>query len=288
MQGYSEDEPSFDQWVRAERLLISESCVPELAVADDDDGFADTPELSSGKVPIIPFGYSHFWSGHGDRSTVPTWARGLGFPKEVADMCGRWRPEASDEYVRNAKAMVLDTQGQIAGKIRAADGRDIVHEGALLKQLGGYCIERGLDAASLEEMFQRIGRCKQLCELGMAIGEPFQLGSVTIPVDDDDETSEIEPPSDDEAKNDKGRHVVSMDSRGGERTLHIVGNCWRRPGIHYAKYQFLDPGEEVSGFHRICIDCVPRDKTQKAKSIAASSDSSSSGSDDSSEDSSNS
>ena len=121
----------------------------------------------------------------------------------------------------------------------------------------------------------------------MAIGVPFQLGSVILP-DDDNETSEIEPPPDDEAKNDKGRHVVSMDSRGGERTWHILGNCWRRPGIHYAKYQVLDPGKEVSGFHRVCIDCFPKNKTLKPKSIALSSDSSSSGSDECSKDSSNS
>jgi hypothetical protein len=45
----------------------------------------------------------------------------------------------------------------------------------------------------------------------------------------DDQLSDVEPPSDDELKLDLGRHVISMDSKGADRTLHVVGNCWRRP-----------------------------------------------------------
>ena len=40
-----------------------------------------------------------------------------------------------------------------------------------------------------------------------------------------------------------GAYVLSLNSRGKSKTLHRVGSCWRTPGIHYSKFEFVDDDE---------------------------------------------
>ena len=53
---------------------------------------------------------------------------------------------------------------------------------------------------------------------------------------------------------DVGRKVVSLSKGNKSRTLHVVGNCWRIPGIHYSNYEFWDEGER-GAYHALCKDC---------------------------------
>ena len=57
-----------------------------------------------------------------------------------------------------------------------------------------------------------------------------------------------------------GAWVVSE----ARKTLHKIGSCWRRPGLHYRRFTLLDP-EEVTDpkaksllYSRLCMDCFPR------------------------------
>ena len=57
-----------------------------------------------------------------------------------------------------------------------------------------------------------------------------------------------------------GAWVVSE----ARKTLHKVGSCWRRPGLHYRRFTLLDQ-EEVTDpkaksllYSRLCLDCFPR------------------------------
>ena len=55
----------------------------------------------------------------------------------------------------------------------------------------------------------------------------------------------------------KGPYVVSMSMRTSVRCLHLVGGCWRQPGVTYFKYEDLGPIADASKYNRVCKQCWP-------------------------------
>ena len=66
-----------------------------------------------------------FWSEHGDRAQLVSWAACLGVCRENLEALGRWKATSSAEYVRTSKLQILNTQqlvsDAIAAKSLAAD-----------------------------------------------------------------------------------------------------------------------------------------------------------------------
>ena len=64
-----------------------------------------------------------------------------------------------------------------------------------------------------------------------------------------------------------GAWVVSE----ARKTLHKVGSCWRRPGLHHRRLTLLDQ-EEITDpkaksllYSRLCSDCFPRRQSWKPR-----------------------
>ena len=78
-----------------------------------------------------------------------------------------------------------------------------------------------------------------------------------------------------------GKRVVSLD-RSSERpmTLHIVGSCYRTPGLHYSKFTVLDDTER-GVYQSLCKECFPKDKDPLDVNLVSSESESESSSDDS-------
>jgi hypothetical protein len=59
----------------------------------------------------------------------------------------------------------------------------------------------------------------------------------------------------------EGTWVVSCMANTKGRTLHRVGRCWRRPGVHYARFTILTEADmeekQVGAYHKVCRDCYP-------------------------------
>ena len=55
----------------------------------------------------------------------------------------------------------------------------------------------------------------------------------------------------------KGPFVVSMSMRTSVRCLHLVGGCWRQPGVTFFKYEDLGPIADASKYNRVCKQCWP-------------------------------
>ena len=55
----------------------------------------------------------------------------------------------------------------------------------------------------------------------------------------------------------KGPYVVSMSVRTRVRCLHLVGGCWRQPGVGYFQYEDLGPIADASKYNRVCKQCWP-------------------------------
>lgn len=53
-----------------------------------------------------------------------------------------------------------------------------------------------------------------------------------------------------------GQFIVSIVGRSQTRTLHRVGECYRRPGEHYSQFEVLgDEPPDASKYHRACQSC---------------------------------
>ena len=84
----------------------------------------------------------------------------------------------------------------------------------------------------------------------------------------------------------KGTFLVSLDTSGRRRTLHQVGRCWRKPGLHFQKFEILGGTEtleqiNIDKYSSICKDCFPegnRCARGELPTDSSSDDSSSSGS----------
>ena len=56
----------------------------------------------------------------------------------------------------------------------------------------------------------------------------------------------------------KGPYVVSMSMRTSVRCLHLVGGCWRQPGVGYFKYEDLGPIADASKYKTACASSAGR------------------------------
>ena len=55
-----------------------------------------------------------------------------------------------------------------------------------------------------------------------------------------------------------GQYVVSIQGKSGFRRLHLVGACFRVPGVDYLQYELLGPNlPSPSAYHASCRNCWP-------------------------------
>ena len=80
-----------------------------------------------------------FWSEHGDRAQLASWAACCGVSRVAIDALGRWRAGSSDDYIRTARVLVLDTQALVGRTLREKQAVvDLYGEELLLDDLGRH------------------------------------------------------------------------------------------------------------------------------------------------------
>ena len=273
-QTFSAKEPGYSQWLNADRKLLAETFHVKDDPDEDDMGLKIWE--TSGK-PLLICGCQVFWSGHSDRSTLPTWAASLGISKDRIDNVGRWNPGDSIDYVRTSRALAMGVQEEVAEKIRKAGASDPCLENSVFKDLAKFCTERGVEQDTIEEMIQGLRDCR---EIG-GISVPVIIDPDPIPVVPTQYEVDTSVPSGGWVRLSAGKRVVSLD-RSSERpmTLHIVGSCYRTPGLHYSKFTVLDDTER-GVYQSLCKECFPKDKDPLDVNLVSSESESESSSDDS-------
>ena len=69
-----------------------------------------------------------FWTEHSERATLPTGLAMLAVAKPDRDLVGRWKPDASDSYVRSYNGLVAKQQQKFAVALRKVDRSKILDE----------------------------------------------------------------------------------------------------------------------------------------------------------------
>ena len=268
---FSDREPSFQQSITSTRVLISRATAFEWQT--DEEGWTHLEVL---KKPLLVPGAQCFWQGHSARATLPTMAAAIGVEKDRIDPLGRWLPQASEEYVRVSAEIVRGVQKQVAEAYRSSKGRDIFFENGLIAELGNFCISRAVPQRLVDEMLTGIRKCtKEPFIADMEVAEvpevPDSLGGLLGPF-----TAEL--PDDELPSFEKGLWVVSQARAGKTQTLHRTGSCWRLPGVHYQRFNFLSDlqiEEAKVGdvlYSSVCRDCFPRGLNQEEATDSSSSD----------------
>ena len=156
-------------------------------------------------------------------------------------------------------------------KLRTAGFADVVGENNLLKDLAEYCTIRNMEQYELESMLQRLRDARSF---GLRLTAPEHDLDDAWPAPSLDremqevhvefggpEEPEMEGPA--PVQLSMGVWVVSLTKGGTAKTLHKIGACWRKPGLHYQRFVTLDE-EEVSGsaglpcpYNKVCLECFP-------------------------------
>lgn len=267
---FSTNEPTYSQSVAATRVLISETVTYKWVTGED----WDYVQLTDGDL-MFAMGAQAFFTGHTDRCCIPTWAAAIGESKEDVDRAGRWAPEDSEGYVRITQEVVMRLQGNIARAYRNRGQKDVFYEKALLEELREYCQQRDMAPAALDEMLEKIRKCSEVT--GNADDHDALQAEAVSDDDNGNGNLEVSDCEDVPPTFEAGLWIVSEPAM----TLHKTGSCFRKPGVHYSRYRFLNESDlddariDKCLYKHVCLDCFPKGLG------AAASDSSSTDSDES-------
>ena len=273
-------------------LAMSRALATDLKKVDVDGDAVSLDQLRN--LIVIPDA-SGFWSEHSERVTMTSWAAALGVDPESRRRWGRWKPSTDEEYAKTSFTMVLAAQKLVAEKLRWSVGKaDTVEDESVLHSLGKWLEGRGFTETEIDEQLKRLRHVKR--DRRWRRGETLQLldgsdeeeagGMDTSPVASLDEVGLASPLALEDAEEAKpavseglvdlevgtlpispGTFVLSVVGRSKRRTLHCVGSCYRRPGIHYKDFLVIgDNRPQLEAGERLCTSCFGKQDKLVAES----------------------
>ncbi len=210
-----------------------------------------------------------FFSEHGDRATLASWAAVAGFDKEERNFVGRWNPDQSDAYVREARQMVARIQGEVASQCRK--NPLAFQEETTLRLLHDHLINRGVSEEAVGLLMNRLR--VPTCEVNTVpedIYEDYEESAdegqaAVAPVEPEGGVEAGGPASSQTGSRERADYpyIVCLRRAHEAVTLHLNGGCWRRAGVHYKMYELVDEEDlEVRAMMGAtgvpCRDCFRR------------------------------
>ncbi len=227
--------------------------------------------------------FAMFLRPHSWRSFLTSMAGSLSAPPELLRWLAAWRPRADEAYVRTSRERTMVLQATVARLLRFhLGGQDVAGEHGLLDKLWQHMTDRG---CASEEAERVVGALRMFpgevatTPLWAAIAEPPSSGSSSAAAKqhepssqkrggdsghDQEESSEEHLP---EAAPIEG-YVISVSRVKGRRCLHRVGQCYRKPGVHYATYEAFGSNlPPTTSYGDYCRDCWRTDEPARDMSL---------------------
>ena len=216
-----------------------------------------------------------FWRLHGYRNFLKSAALAAGEGSDRTTYLGRWKAEASDEYTRTSRQIIIEIQNSVASK--AATTPDFLDESDTLSELEAALLEAGRPEDHVQ---QQIAKLKTPAR-GYREETPFNIFE-RQPIEDAPPEQAEDEQAEDEADNmapliatlteDEADDTaimedywVSQDKRGGK--LHITGGCPSFPGQNVKNYEWAATPSEVK-WTTLCKKCwkgVPEPDAQRTE-----------------------
>ena len=269
----------------ADALSMSRALAGELRRVEVED---DPSEMRGSRRLILIPDVSGYWSEHSERVTMVSWAAALAVDPESRRRWGRWKPSTDEEYAKTTLTMVMAAQKLVAEKLRLSWGRsDLIEDEVVLGELGHWLEERCFTEHEIDEQLRRLRHSQRGRRWRRAEGQQHLELEDGVPEDEadtprfSDAADAPDPlPLEDAAVDleagalevSVGTFVLSIVGRRKRRTLHRVGSCYRKPGIHYKEFLVVgDDRPQLEAGERLCTSCFgKRDKlVAEAVSVAA-------------------
>lgn len=234
---------------------------------------------------LVPEDLASFWTEHSERATLPTGLSMLGVGTSDRNLVGRWKPDASDNYVRSYNGLVSKFQLKFAKVLRKGDRTKLLDEVDILESAGAWLQARRSDIPEDER-----GYIVQHLEDSLAFYHDMGLDrnlleAAEVSYDDDTTLAEIlgqQPDEEIVEKVDRSsvNFVVVHINRRCKRLHKVVGGCWMaRDRKFKSSKEFIErPSDDE--FTHVCRVCWPNSKGEDESTEDTSSTSTSSDSDD--------
>ena len=281
LECFSRHPPKYSEALAMTRKALSLLQAHRAVYRDGTWKFELMRDSAGSPEPLFESQAQIFWREHGDRATLINWSLVCGIGRDVRAMIGRWSPSTSDEYLRVQKFATMQAQETIASRIRSGTQVRLLGEPDLWEQFHQWASEtlsEGCDPTRQVSKFQVVfpgqslelppGEREEQEDDGLEKrGDLDTLVVFPPPHGDKIEFDPVEDVAGDPGTADlaEGTFVVSTTSRGKRRSLHRIGRCWRKPGLHYRFFHVLDEAETLEAinkdrYDRICLDCYPKVK----------------------------
>ena len=224
-----------------------------------------------------------FWRLHGIRNFVKSAALAAGETSDRTNYLGRWKAEASDEYVRTSRQIIHEVQDKVAHKLATAPW--FLDESGTLQDLASCLQEAGYVDAFVGTQLLSLKVQRQGFDAAAPFNAfgPMPLENVQPEASEDrvEPKAMAEPATSDEEPLDPltmEDYWISEDKRGGK--LHITGGCPHFPGRNVKAYSWVSSPEAVkwTSYCKKCWKDVPPSENAAAQSRQSFESSSSSGS----------
>ncbi len=222
-----------------------------------------------------------FLRPHSWRCFLTSMAGSMSAPPELLKWLAAWKPRAEEAYIRTSRERTMVLQSTVARLIRFhLGGQDVAGEHGLLDKLWQHMVDRGCASEEVERVVEalRVFPGKVLTTpLWTAIAEPTSGGSSSSAAgfpepqarkrelrrcEDGDDSSEE--PLSREAPIEG--YVISISRAKGRRCLHRVGQCYRKPGVHYMTYEAVGPNlPSPTCYGDYCRDCWRSDEPVRGR-----------------------
>ena len=233
---------------------------------------------------LVPDELAGFWTEHSERATLPTGLAMLGISKPDRDLVGRWKPDASDSYVRSYNGLVAKLQNTFASACRQEirtkklDEIDVAESAEAWLKIRKKEISKE-DRSDIVKKLQ--ASMEEYAHRDEAWVEEDEVSDDVLLKDLVGPKSEKKSEMVEQCNRQMGFVVVHNNARS--RRLHkIVGGCWMAKSKRFkVSEEFVDMPED-SFYTHVCKVCWPK---QVENSDSSDSDSSSSSSSNESSDS---
>lgn len=214
-----------------------------------------------------------FWTEHSSRNTIVSLARALKAPKEATDTLGCWAAanSSSEVYIRTKRQVVGHVQALVGkfardaliAKAQDEEYPDFVGESNIFGSLEAFGEKFGfvdLDTSHLQTFGPPDADAAELLVRKYGWRTEGDHGSLKVLEGNSDEEKSVEPaPKTDGKLPNIDTWVVSTRADGltEKGCLHIVGKCFRQPGVHYQRWVVVDATISSGQYLKACRQCFP-------------------------------
>jgi hypothetical protein len=219
-------------------------------------GEEDTAKTANERLSCV-------WTEHSSRPTLPSWARAVGVPKEITDRLGWW---SSRSAARVQSCVATFLRAALAAQTVGSPFCDQFDDESVIEKLKEFNAKSSPDHDKFTAFglrtFARASKTKPvdvIKRFGWSFCDEVPLDALPEAAvsteSEKEEAGDIKPPLP------TLNSWVVTSSKGGNKgakgCLHVIGRCYRVPGIHYLRWRGVADNATASEFAKACKQCFP-------------------------------